>query len=188
MMDALIFAAVLGSGLVAGIFFAFSTFVMRALGQLPKNQGIAAMKAINVTVLNPWFFLAFFGTAAVCVPVAFLAFGNAGGTNRAYLLAGCALYLFGCVLVTMVFNVPLNNRLAAAEPESPAGPSEDQSRSSAQLPKADAQRGITQQPRLFADLASITGAPCETVLVVGQIQRTSDRPSTSNCKHVTTSR
>ncbi len=118
-MDILIIAAVLGSGLVAGIFFAFSTFVMRALGQLRENQGIAAMKAINVTVLNPWFFLAFFGTAAVCVPVAFLAFGNAGGTNRAYLLAGCALYLFGCVLVTMVFNVPLNNRLAAAEPESP---------------------------------------------------------------------
>ncbi len=61
-MDILIIAAVLGSGLVAGIFFAFSTFVMRALGQLRENQGIAAMKAINVTVLNPWFFLAFFGT------------------------------------------------------------------------------------------------------------------------------
>ncbi len=118
LMDILIIAAVLGSGLVAGIFFAFSSFVMRALGQLRENQGIAAMKAINVTVLNPWFFLAFFGTGAVCLPVAFLALGSAAGTNRAYLLAGCALYLFGCVLVTMVFNVPLNNRLAAAEPES----------------------------------------------------------------------
>ncbi len=118
-MNTLTFAAVLGSGLVAGIFFAFSTFVMRALGQLPQNQGIAAMKAINVTVLNPWFFLAFFGTGAVCLPVAFLALGSAAGTNRAYLLAGCALYLFGCLLVTMAFNVPLNNRLAAADPDSP---------------------------------------------------------------------
>ena len=52
-LEILTLAAVLGSGLVAGIFFAFSTFVMRALGQLPENQGIAAMKAINVTVLNP---------------------------------------------------------------------------------------------------------------------------------------
>ncbi len=118
LMDALIFAAVLGSGLVAGIFFAFSSFVMRALGQLRENQGIAAMKAINVTVLNPWFFLAFFGTGAVCLPIAFLALGSAAGIHRAYLLAGCALYLLGCVLVTMAFNVPLNNRLAAAEPES----------------------------------------------------------------------
>ena len=120
LMDILTFAAVLGSGLVAGIFFAFSTFVMRALGQLPQNQGAAAMKAINVTVLNPWFFLVFFGTAAVCLPVAFLALGSAAGMHRAYLLAGCALYLLGCLLVTVAFNVPLNNRLAAADPDSSA--------------------------------------------------------------------
>ncbi len=117
-LDILTFAAVLGSGLVAGIFFAFSTFVMRALGQLPQNQGIAAMKAINVAVLNPWFFLAFFGTGAVCLPVAFLALGSAAGMHRAYLLAGCALYLVGCLLVTVAFNVPLNNRLASADPDS----------------------------------------------------------------------
>ncbi len=76
------------------------------------------MNAINVTVLNPWFFLAFFGTGAVCLPVAFLAFGSAAGTHRAYLLAACALYLLGCLLVTVAFNVPLNNRLASAEPGS----------------------------------------------------------------------
>ncbi len=117
-MDILTFVAVLGSGLVAGIFFAFSTFVMRALGQLRQDQGIAAMKAINVTVLNPWFFLAFFGTGAVCLPIAFLAFGSVAGTHQAYLLAGCALYLFGCLLVTVAFNVPLNNRLASVESDS----------------------------------------------------------------------
>ena len=119
LMDILTFAAVLGSALVAGIFFAFSTFVMRALGQLPQNQGIAAMQAINVTVLNPWFFLAFFETGAVCLPVAWLALRNVAGMHRAYLLAGCALYLFGCLLVTVAFNVPLNNRLASADPDSP---------------------------------------------------------------------
>ena len=59
LIDILIFFAVLGSGLVAGIFFAFSSFVMRALGRLPYQQGSAAMKAINVTVINPLFFLAF---------------------------------------------------------------------------------------------------------------------------------
>jgi len=117
LVDILTFAAVLGSGLVAGIFFAFSTFVMRALGQLPQDQGIAAMKSINITVLNPWFFLAFFGVGALCLPIAFLAFGSATGMQRAYLLAGCALYLLGCLLVTMAFNVPMNNRLASAEPD-----------------------------------------------------------------------
>ena len=37
----LIFAAAIGSGLVAGIFFAFSSFVMAALGRLPSDHGIA---------------------------------------------------------------------------------------------------------------------------------------------------
>ncbi len=118
-MDILTFAALLGSGLVAGIFFAFSTFVMRALGRLPHDQGIVAMKAINVTVLNPWFLIAFFGTGAVCLPLAFLALRSTAGTHRAYLLAACALYLLGCLLVTMAFNVPLNDRLASADPGSP---------------------------------------------------------------------
>ena len=54
LMDILLIAATLGAGLVAGIFYAFSTFVMRALGQLREDQGIAAMKAINITVLNPF--------------------------------------------------------------------------------------------------------------------------------------
>ncbi len=44
LMDILTIVAVLGSGLVAGIFFAFSTFVMRALGQLRENQGPSACK------------------------------------------------------------------------------------------------------------------------------------------------
>ena len=56
--------AVLGSALVAGISYTFSTFVMRALGRLSAGEGIRAMQAINVTVINPWFFAAFFGTAA----------------------------------------------------------------------------------------------------------------------------
>lgn len=105
MHDILTTAAMLGAGLVAGIFFAFSTFVMRALGRLRPTEGIAAMQAINVTVINPFFLVAFFGTGALCV---FLAFRGA--------LAASAFYVVGCLLVTMVFNVPLNNRLASVEP------------------------------------------------------------------------
>jgi uncharacterized membrane protein len=79
---ALSVATALGSGLVAGFFFAFSICVMRALGRLPPEQGIAAMQSINVVVLNPWFFTAFFGTAAACVVLgiaAILNLARAGG-------------------------------------------------------------------------------------------------------------
>ena len=58
------------------------------------------------------------GTGGVCLPISFLAFGSAAGTQRTYLLAGCAFYLLGCLLVTMAVNVPMNNQLAVAKPDS----------------------------------------------------------------------
>lgn len=104
--------------LVAGVFFAFSGFVMRALGELPAGQGVAAMQAINRTALNPPLMLAMFGTAAACVVlvVLVLAGGAVSGTPRLLLLGGAALYLVGCVGVTIVGNVPLNVALAALDP------------------------------------------------------------------------
>lgn len=111
------FAAAIGSGLVAGIFFAFSTFVMAALGRLAPEQGMAAMNAINVTVINPLFMLAFLGSGGLCLALAAASFGSWTQGNGALLLAASALYLIGCVGVTMACNVPLNDALAAA----PAG-------------------------------------------------------------------
>lgn len=112
---ALTFLSILGTGLVAGIFFAFSVFVMRALGRLPPSGGIAAMQSINVAVLNPVFFAAFFGTAVLSLVLAVAALV---GWSLPYLLAGSLLYLVGTALVTIVFNVPLNNRLASVTPDS----------------------------------------------------------------------
>jgi uncharacterized membrane protein len=106
----------LGSGLVAGVFFAFSTFVMKALGRLPPAQGIAAMQAINVAVINPWFLGVFLGTAAACALVALEGLLMLEEPAGSYLLAGGLLYLIGTFLVTMAFNVPRNNRLAALDP------------------------------------------------------------------------
>jgi uncharacterized membrane protein len=42
MLTALPVPLAVGAGLVGGVFFAFSTFVMKALSQLPAEQGIAA--------------------------------------------------------------------------------------------------------------------------------------------------
>lgn len=109
----LTFAAAIGSGVAGGIFYAFSTFVMAALGSLSSAQGAGAMKAINVTVINPVFMLAFMGTAVLCLVLAaasIIWWGRPGGV---LMLAASLLYLFGCFAVTMLFNVPLNNQLAA---------------------------------------------------------------------------
>lgn len=111
----------LGAGLTAGIFYAFSTFVMKALGRLPPADGIAAMNAINVTVINPWFMAVFMGTPILCGIAAILALVNWSAPGSVMILAAALLYVAGSFLVTMIFNVPLNNALAAAAPTSPEG-------------------------------------------------------------------
>ena len=115
--------AALGSGLMAGFFFSFSVVVMAALGRISSTQGIAAMQAINVVVLNPWFFVAFFGTAAVCAALGVSSLFSWQRAGSAFLLAGSALYLLGAIVVTMWFNVPLNNALARIAADSGEGAS-----------------------------------------------------------------
>ncbi|MDQ0473156.1 anthrone oxygenase family protein [Labrys wisconsinensis] len=112
-------AAAIGSGLVAGIFFAFSSFVMAALGRLPPEQGVAAMQSINITVINPVFMLAFMGTGLVCLVLAagsVLWWSQGGGWP---VIAAGLLYLVGCIGVTMACNVPLNDALAVVQPGTP---------------------------------------------------------------------
>jgi Predicted integral membrane protein len=109
--------AAVGTGLAGGIFFAFSSFVMRALGVIPPRAGIAAMNAINVTVINPWFMLVFLGTALLSVALALASFRWWGSLDGALLLGASLLYLLGCFGVTMVRNVPLNDALAALGPD-----------------------------------------------------------------------
>ncbi len=111
-----ILAAAIGTALVAGIFFAFSAFVMRALARLEPKKAVPAMQSINVVVLNPWFFAAFFGAGVLCVVNAIIVLVTEPGPSRVAVLIGSALYLFGCIGVTAAFNVPLNDRLADAEP------------------------------------------------------------------------
>lgn len=111
----------LGCGLVAGVFFAFSTFVMSALGRLQPAQGIAAMQAINITVINPLFMGVFMGTAASCLALGFPAISRWNQPGATLLLAGCLLYLVGTFGVTIGGNVPLNDALAAVKPGSSDG-------------------------------------------------------------------
>jgi uncharacterized membrane protein len=123
LLFALTFAAALSSGLIGGVFFAFSFFVMKALGRLPPASGIAAMQSINVAVLNLVFFAAFFGTALLCILLAIAATVGWSAPGSTYLLAGSLLYLIGTILVTMLCNVPRNNRLASVKADSTAGKS-----------------------------------------------------------------
>jgi uncharacterized membrane protein len=112
--------AALGCALIAGVFFAFSAFIMKALARIPSSHGIAAMQSINIVVLNRWFLGAFFGTGGICalLVIAALVTWNASSIYR---VAGGALYVIGTLWVTIAFNVPRNNALARVTPEGSAG-------------------------------------------------------------------
>lgn len=102
----------LGSAVVAGVFFAFSSFIMKALARLPASEGIAAMQSINIVVINPSFLGVFVGTAAISLGMAMVAALDWGHAAGLFNLGGAALYLVGTFLVTGLRNVPLNNELA----------------------------------------------------------------------------
>lgn len=122
-VDGLLFAvtlfAALGCGLMAGVFFAFSAFVMKAFARLPPGEGMAAMQAVNVAVLNPLFLTVFLGTAVACAIAVVSSWLRWHEPGAVYGLAGGLLYLIGTFLVTAVFNVPKNNALASAAPADP---------------------------------------------------------------------
>lgn len=98
---------VIGSGLVAGVFFAFSSVVMPALARLRAAEGSAAMRAMNATVLEGFFPALLLGIAVLAIVLSILAFDG-------WILAGTIAYAAGTVLVTAACNVPRNRALAAA--------------------------------------------------------------------------
>lgn len=112
LLFALTLLAALGSALIAGIFLAFSNFVMKALARVAPASGIAAMQSINVVVLNPGFLGLFMGTALVCAVLLVVAIWRWQAPGAFCLGVGSLLYLLGTFGVTMAFNVPRNNALA----------------------------------------------------------------------------
>jgi uncharacterized membrane protein len=111
--DVLAAAATIGSGLLAGVFFAFSAFVMSGLRRLPDSAGAAAMRSINVTAQRPPLMIALFGVSALCVVMIIRAIGTWPRPGAAWLLAGAVLTVIGAFGVTAAINVPLNNHLEA---------------------------------------------------------------------------
>lgn len=118
-LTVLFIVAIVGTAVVGGVFFAFSNFIMSALGQLEAREAVVAMQRINVTVLNRWFFALFFGSGLAAVLVAGWAVFAMSELDPTWATLGAAMYLFGCIGVTGVVNVPLNERLAQVDANGP---------------------------------------------------------------------
>lgn len=115
----LCFSAI-GCGLLAGLYFAFSAFIMTALGRIEQVHGVSAMNAINSTILRSLFMPFFFGTTVASATLVIISLFHRTDPGATAMLAGGLIYVAGMFLCTIVFNVPLNNALAAVDPASGA--------------------------------------------------------------------
>ncbi len=109
---ALLWASILACGLIAGVYLAFSSFVMPALARIEPSAGVAAMNAINVDILSSIFMPLFFGATVMAVLLAAYGVWRWGEPGSMFMVAGAAIWLAGMFCVTVIFNVPLNDRLA----------------------------------------------------------------------------
>jgi uncharacterized membrane protein len=110
-------AATLTCVTVGGVFYGFSTFVMRGLDRTGPAEAITAMRGINAEAqANAPFLVVFAGSALLAVAVGVAAVLRWDRPGSAYLLAGAVLGAVG-FLVTVAANVPLNNHLDALSPQ-----------------------------------------------------------------------
>lgn len=108
--------AALAAAAAGGMMYVFSTFVMRGLDRTGPVEAITAMRGINaVANSSPAFLLAYFGAAVLALVVGIMAVVQLGQPGSGWILVGAVFGLLAAI-ITMVFNVPLNNHLDSVDP------------------------------------------------------------------------
>ena len=108
----------ISSGLMAGTYFAFSSFIMQSLSALDGVEGMRAMNAINEVILRSLFMPLFFASAVFALVLVGGGLWTWGEPDSLWATAAGSIYVIGMFGVTALFNVPLNNALAKAGGES----------------------------------------------------------------------
>jgi uncharacterized membrane protein len=107
----LVLGTALASGLMAGVYFAFSVAVMPGLRRLPAPAGVAAMQAINRAILNPLFLAVFMGSAVLAGLVAVSSLWTWSEGAGLLRLVGGLVYVLGSNVLTIAYHVPRNEAL-----------------------------------------------------------------------------
>jgi uncharacterized membrane protein len=114
----LLWIAAISSGVITGVYFAFSAFIMPAFSKIKTTQSIAAMNSINTAILRSSFMSLFFGSSIISLCLIVTAFVHWGQARIELVLIAGIIYFIGMFISTVVFNVPLNNLLARTDPDS----------------------------------------------------------------------
>ncbi|MEL7218717.1 MAG: anthrone oxygenase family protein [Pseudomonadota bacterium] len=101
----------LWSAVVGGVFSAFSEFVMSALIKTESAGAIEAMQHINRDVMRTQFVLGIMSIAVFSSLFAVYGMAMFEGPARVTLVLAALVYLPSVFVMTMLGNVPMNNRL-----------------------------------------------------------------------------
>jgi len=108
--------AALFSAAAGGMMYVFSTFVLRGLDRTGPVDALTAMRGINAEAnANPVFLLGYFGATILALIVGVIAVVQLRQPGSWLVLVGAVVAILGAV-ITMAFNVPLNNHLDTVDP------------------------------------------------------------------------
>jgi uncharacterized membrane protein len=112
--------ATLTTGLVAGVFYAYSVSVDPGLTAQSDASYVATMQEINERIQNPLFFASFIGAVLFLLAALVVHLPRLRSSRFLLISLACLLYIGGGFLLTAFINVPMNNQLATVDPEAPA--------------------------------------------------------------------
>jgi uncharacterized membrane protein len=111
--------ATLTTGLVAGVFYAYSVSVDPGLAAQSDASYVATMQEINERIQNPLFFASFVGAVVLLLAALVLHLPRLRSGRFLLISLACVLYIGGGFLLTAFINVPMNDQLATVDPEAP---------------------------------------------------------------------
>ncbi|WP_191600852.1 DUF1772 domain-containing protein [Marinomonas algicola] len=103
------------TGIMAGIYFAFSVFIMKSLSQLPNIEGARAMNRINDVIIKTVFLPLFLGSTFWYAGLIIWSFVNWQSGQSTLIISASLVYIVGMFLITVIGNVPLNKKLKVSE-------------------------------------------------------------------------
>jgi uncharacterized membrane protein len=115
LQGAVLLAATMTMGLMAGVFWLYAHAIMPGLGRTDDRTFVGAFQAVDRAIINPWFMPAFFGALLFSAVAAVLSEGAVLG----WTVAASVLYL-PVVIITFRIHLPRNDEIKAATDPDPA--------------------------------------------------------------------
>lgn len=118
-IDGMLWFTAISVGIMAGVYFTFSVFVMNSLDKIEAPAGMLAMQSINRVIVRSLFLPIFFASSLTSAALVVLMLVYPSSSGARWALMGSGLYFVGMFIVTVKGNVPLNNQLEATDAKDP---------------------------------------------------------------------